>query len=97
MKARLSFIAPGLILVGFNGLLWVLGAPASHLSNIILALGIAILMSFLFSAHQRTQKAHEDHIQTLEREQAFYSYARRVFNAQSAVIARLQARRYRRD
>lgn len=97
MKARLKYLTPGLLLVGVLALCWVLGAPASHLNTIVLAVGITVLMNFLFSAHQSAEKAHEEHRKSLDREITFYSYARRVFNAQTAVIARLQARLYRRD
>lgn len=97
MKTRLKYLAPGLALIGFHALLWALGAPASHVSLLILAVGVTILLNLLFNAYRREEKAHADHIKSLEREQTFYTYARGVFNAQSAVIARLQARLYRRD
>lgn len=97
MKARLKYLAPGLLLVGFHGLLWAVGAEASHLSAIILAVGVTVLLHFLFNAYREVDKVREDHIRSLEREMRFYSYARRVLNAQTAVIARLQARLYRRD
>lgn len=97
MKARLKYIAPGLLLIGTHSILWAVGAPASHVSTLILAIGITALLWIVDGLHQKLVKAHEAHLQSLEREQTFYSYARRVFNAQTAVIARLQARLYRRD
>ena len=97
MKARLKYLAPGLLLVGFHSFLWAVGVPASNLSTLVLAVGIAILMNFLFNAYREVEKTHEDHIKSLEREMRFYSYARRVFNAQTAAIARLQALLHRRN
>lgn len=97
MKERLKYLLPGLLLVGLHGLLWAVGAEASHLSTLVLAVGVTGLLHFLFNAYREVEKAHEDHRESIEREMAFYSYARRVFNAQTTVIARLQARLYRRN
>ena len=97
MKARLKYLVPGLLLVGIQVLPWALGAPASHFSTISLAIGVTVLMNFLFNAYREVEKTHEDHIKSLEREMRFYSYARRVFNAQTAAIARLQALLHRRS
>ena len=104
MKARLKYLAPGLALIALQLLFWAFGAPPTRVSSIVFAIGITVFLNLLFNAYQREEKAREelrmaraDHMKSLEREQTFYTYARRVFNAQSAVIARLQARLYRKD
>lgn len=97
MKARLKHLAPGILLVAFHATLWALGAPASHVSTLILAVGVLILLNFLFDAYRRTERAYEEHERSLKREQEFYVYARKIFNAQTAAIARLQALLHRRS
>ena len=97
MKARLAYLAPGLLLVGFHGLLWALGTEASHLSTIILAIGVTVLMNFLFNAYRREEWLREENEHSLQREVEFYVYARKIFNAQTAAIARLQALLHRRS
>ena len=97
MKARLKYLAPGVLLVALHALLWALGAPASHVSALILAVGVLILLNFLFNAYRREERAHEEHEHSLQREIEFYVYARKIFNAQTAAIARLQALLHRRS
>ena len=97
MKARLKYLTPGVILVGFHATLWALGAPASHLSTIVLAVGVLYLLNLLFDAYQREERAYEELERSLKREQEFYVYARKIFNAQTAAIARLQALLHRRS
>ena len=96
MKARLGYLVPGATLIGFHALLWALGAPASHLSTIVLAIGVLYLLHLLFNAYRREEKAHEEHEHSLQRELRFYAYARKIFNAQTAAIARLQSHLHRR-
>ena len=97
MKARLKYLVPGVLLVALHALLWALGAPASHLSTIVLAVGVLYLLNLLFDAYQREKRAHEEHERSLKRELEFYVYARKIFNAQTAAIARLQALLHRRS
>ena len=97
MKARLGYLVPGATLIGFHALLWALGAPASHLSTIVLAIGVTVLMNFLFNAYRREEWLREENEHSLQREVEFYVYARKIFNAQTAAIARLQALLHRRS
>lgn len=97
MKARLKYLAPGILLVALHATLWALGAPASHLITIVLAVGVLYLLNLLFDAYQREERAHEELERSLKREQEFYVYARKIFNAQTAAIARLQALLHRRS
>ena len=97
MKARLGYLVPGATLIGFHAFLWALGAPASHLSAIVLAVGVLYLLHLLFNAYRREERAHEEHEHSLQREIEFYVYARKIFNAQTAAIARLQALLHRRS
>lgn len=97
MKARLKYLAPGILLVALHATLWALGAPASHVSTLILAVGIVALMNFLFNAYRREERAYEEHERSLKREIEFYVYARKIFNAQTAAIASLQSLLHRRS
>lgn len=97
MKERLKYLAPGALLVGFHGLLWALGTPASHASAIVLAVGVLVLLNLLFNAYRREERAHVEHEHSLQRELQFYAYARKIFNAQTAAIARLQSHLHRRN
>lgn len=97
MKARLGYLVPGALLVVLQVLPWALGAPASHATTLVLAVGILILLHLLFNAYRREEKAHEEHEHSLQRELRFYAYARKIFNAQTAAIARLQSHLHRRN
>ena len=97
MKARLKYLVPGLLLVGIQVLPWALGAPASHFSTISLAIGVTVLMNFLFNAYRREEWLREENEHSLQREVEFYVYARKIFNAQTAAIARLQSHLHRRN
>lgn len=97
MKARLKYLVPGLLLVGIQVLLWTLGTEASHLSTTVLAIGVTVLLNSLFNAYRREERAHELHANSLQRELQFYVYARKIFNAQTAAIARLQSHLHRRN
>ena len=97
MRARLKYLVPGTLLVILQVLPWVLGAPASHATTLVLAVGVLYLLNLLFNAYRREEKAHEEHEHSLQREIEFYVYARKIFNAQTAAIARLQALLHRRS
>lgn len=97
MKARLRYLVPGTLLVVLQVLPWALGTPASHLSTIVLAIGVLYLLHLLFNAYRREEKAHEEHEHSLQRELRFYAYARKIFNTQTAAIARLQSHLHRRS
>ena len=97
MRARLRYLVPGLVLVGIQVLPWSLGAPASHATALILAVGVLVLLHLLFEAYRREEKAHEEHEHSLQRELRFYAYARKIFNTQTAAIARLQSHLHRRS
>lgn len=97
MKARLKYLVPGTLLVVIQVIPWALGAPASHFSTIFLAVGVLYLLNELFNAYQREERIREEHAHSLQREQAFRVYARKIFNAQTAAIARLQALLHRRS
>lgn len=97
MKARLRYLVPGLVLVGVQVLPWARGAPASHATALILAVGVLVLLHLLFEAYRREERAHEEHAHSLQRELQFYAYARKIFNAQTAAIARLQSHLHRRN
>jgi len=97
VKARLKYLVPGLLLVGIQVLPWALGAPASHFSTISLAIGVLYLLNELFNAYRRADRLLAGHEHSLKREIEFYVYARKIFNAQTAAIARLQAHLHRRS
>ena len=94
MKARLKYLVPGLLLVGIQVLPWALGAPASHFSTISLAIGVLYLLNQLFNAYRREERIREEHEHSLQREVQFYV---KIFNAQTAAIARLMAHLHRRS
>lgn len=93
MKARLKYLVPGTLLVVIQVIPWALGAPASHFSTISLAIGVLYLLNLLFNAYRREEQLREEHEHSLQ----FYVYARKIFNAQTAAIARLMAHLYRRS
>ena len=97
MKARLKYLVPGVLLVVLQVIPWALGAPASNFNTVALAIGILVLLNLLFNAYQREARLHEEHMHSLQRELQFYARARKIFNAQTAAIARLQALLHRRS
>lgn len=97
MKYRLKYLAPGLMLIAFHVIAWAVGAPASHASALVLSIGVLLLLNLLFSSHRCEEKLREEIADSLQREADLYDRIRKIFNAQTATIARLQARLYRRS
>lgn len=97
MKARLRFLAPGLALVAFQALLWALGAPASHVSTLLLSIGFTALLSVVYDEKRRADRAADLAEDVTARYLTTTRYLRKVLNAQTATIARLQAMLYRRN
>lgn len=97
MKDRLEYLAPGLALVAYHGLLWAIGVPASHASILILSVAFLVLMDRLFAAHRRTEEIASQAVESAERNLTTVRYLQKVLYAQTAAIARLQALLYRRN
>lgn len=95
--ARLEFLYPGLALVAFHAILWALGSPPSHASTVILAIGFTALLNVLYDARRRAERAADLAEDATHRYLTTTRYLRKVLNAQTAAIARLQALLYRRN
>lgn len=104
MKARVMYLAPGLVLTGIHGLRWATAAPSSHASTFVLAVGVTVLLQLLYNAHRREAEAREAAAAAREAALTAYGkardvadYSHRILHAQNTTIARLIARLYRRS
>lgn len=97
MKKRLQYLAPGIFLVVFHGVLWAVGVPASYFSLLALAVAFVLLLNVIYSQHQTIERTLDAHRKSLDRETDTYARLRKILNYQTATIAGLQARLYRRN